>query len=362
MPKGMTHPIFFVAKGPFTLEELAEVSGAEIHQNVAQGLKISGVATLDEAGDGDITFFDNPRYSDKLVRTRAAAVLTNTRHLQSCPDGVAVLLARDPGSAFASIVRQFFPQALQPFGLMGNGIADDAHVSAQAILEPDVTVEAGAVVAAGASIGSGTRVGAQTTIAPGVTIGRNCNIGPQVSIQHSIIGDNVILHPGVRLGQDGFGYSSSAQGHAKIPQVGRVIIQDDVEIGANACVDRGALRDTIIGEGTKIDNIVQIGHNVAVGRHCIIVSGVSLAGSVTLGDFVAIGGHTVVNNHVTIGMGAQIGAVSAVREDVPAGARWAGVPAQPAKQWIRGIVALGRLAKEDAGRRTAGKQKGATDE
>jgi UDP-3-O-[3-hydroxymyristoyl] glucosamine N-acyltransferase len=282
--------------------------------------------------------------------------LTSKRHLSSCPEGVAVLLVRDPGAAFARIVRLFFPQALEPLGLLGNGISDGAHVSAGADLEPDVSVEFGAVIASGVSIGSGTRIGAQTTIAPGVKIGRNCNIGPQVAIQHCVLGDNVILHPGVRIGQDGFGYSSSAEGHAKIPQVGRVIIQDDVEIGANACVDRGALRDTLIGEGTKIDNLVQIGHNVTVGRHCIIVSGVSLAGSVTLGDFVAIGGHTVINNHVVIGTGARIGAVSAVREDVPPGERWAGVPAQPAKQWIRGLIALARLAKEDRGSRAESKR------
>jgi UDP-3-O-[3-hydroxymyristoyl] glucosamine N-acyltransferase len=163
---------------------------------------------------------------------------------------------------------------------------------------------------------------------------------------HALIGDRVILHPGCRIGQDGFGYVMSPRGHAKVPQVGRVIIQDDVEIGAGTAIDRGAIRDTVIGEGTKIDNLVQIGHNVSVGRHCVIVAHCAIAGSVTLEDFVALGGRVTINNHVTIGEGAQVAGMSGVNSDIPAGGRWAGLPAKSAKLWMREVAWLERAAKK----------------
>ena len=179
-----------------------------------------------------------------------------------------------------------------------------------------------------------------------VRIGRDCSIGAHCSVTHALIGDRVILHPGCRIGQDGFGYVMSPRGHMKVPQVGRVIIQDDVEIGAGTAIDRGAIRDTVIGEGTKIDNLVQIGHNVSVGRHCVIVAHCAIAGSVTLEDFVALGGRVTINNHVTIGEGAQVAGMSGVNSDIPPGGRWAGLPAKPAKLWMREVAWLERAAKK----------------
>ena len=181
-----------------------------------------------------------------------------------------------------------------------------------------------------------------------MTIGRDSYIGAGASVTHALLGDRVLIHAGVRIGQDGFGFAMGPRGHLKVPQVGRVIIQDDVEIGANTTIDRGALRDTIIGEGTKIDNLVQIGHNVIIGRHCVIVGQVGIAGSAELGDFVVMGGHSGVVGHVKVGSGAQIAGSAHVKDDLAPGARVAGTPAVPFKEFARGLAAVSRLARRGA--------------
>ncbi|MGL4444440.1 MAG: UDP-3-O-(3-hydroxymyristoyl)glucosamine N-acyltransferase, partial [Alsobacter sp.] len=227
-------------------------------------------------------------------------------------------------------------------------------VHATAVIEAGVTVDPGAVVGPGAEIGAGTVIASGAVIGPQVRIGRNCSIGAGCTLQAALIGNRVIIHPGVRIGQDGFGFAMSPRGHMKVPQIGRVIIQDDVEIGANTCIDRGASRDTVIGEGTKIDNLVQIGHNVVVGRHCVIVSQVGIAGSTTLEDFAVLGGQVGVAGHLTVGMGAQVAAQSGVAGDVPRGARYGGSPAQPALNWAREIALLKSLVANRGKGRTPG--------
>jgi UDP-3-O-[3-hydroxymyristoyl] glucosamine N-acyltransferase len=227
--------------------------------------------------------------------------------------------------------------------------AGDPRVHPTARIEDGVRIEPGAVVGREAWIGAGTTIAANAVVGYRVTVGRNSYIGPAASAVHAMIGNGVIVHGGARIGQDGFGFAMGASGHLKVPQIGRVIIQDNVEIGANTAIDRGALKDTIIGEGTKIDNLVQIGHNVVIGRHCIIVGQVGIAGSAELGDFVVIGGQGGVAGHLKVGAGAQIAGASHVIADVPPNAKMAGTPAKPIRDWTRERVAVERLAASAKG-------------
>jgi UDP-3-O-[3-hydroxymyristoyl] glucosamine N-acyltransferase len=342
----MTDTTFF-ARGPaFTLETLAEICEATLDRGAGEGIRIDGIATLDAAGPGDLSFFDNPRYSSELSTTRAGAVVVAPRHLGSIPEGLPVLVAKHAQRAFALAGRVLFPDALSPMPLAGvSDVSDRASVHPTAELEDGVIVESFATIGPRAQIGRGTVVSPGAVVGADCRIGRDCRIGAQVTVQHAMIGDRVILHPGVQVGQDGFGYSMGAAGILKMVQIGRVIIQDNVEIGANTTVDRGALRDTVIGENTKIDNQVQIAHNVRIGRNCVIVSQVGIAGSATLGDGVVIGGQSGVNGHVSVGDGAQIAAVSSVAGDVPPGARWGGVPAHPVRDWLREVMWVQESAK-----------------
>ena len=342
----MTEPLFFTRPGGITVAEVVALTGAAPAAGVPLDRRIADIAPLDRAGPTDLTFLDNARYAEQLTTTRAGACLMAGRFAARAPGHVATLVAREPYRAFVEVARKLYPAAMRPSSLFAAaGVAPGAHVHPLARLESGVVVDPGAVIGPRAEIGAGSVIGAAAAIGPGVRIGRDCAIGAGASIVHALIGDRVIVHPGCRIGQDGFGYVMGTRGHAKVPQVGRVIIQDNVEIGANTAIDRGANRDTIIGEGTKIDNLVQVGHNVVIGRHCVIVAQTGISGSVTLCDYVVLGARVGINNHVTIGEGAQIAAISVVNSDVPPGARWGGTPAKPVKQWFREMLTLERLAE-----------------
>ncbi len=337
----MEHPGFFERAGPFPLAEIARVTGAAL--GAADGARLmSSVRPLIDAQADDVAFLDNRKYLPDLLKTAAGACFVSPSLADRVPAGTIRLISAVPYRCFALTMQLFYPDAMRS---KAAAATTQQAIDPSARLEPGVEIEPGAIIGPQVQIGSGTRVAAGAVIGYRCCIGRGCFIGPQATLTHTLIGDRVIIHAGVRIGQDGFGFAMGPTGHLKVPQIGRVIIQDDVEIGANTAIDRGALKDTIIGEGTKIDNLVQIGHNVVIGRHCVIVGQVGIAGSAELGDFVIMGGQAGLVGHVKVGAGAQIAGGSHAKDDVPAGARVAGTPAKPFKEWGRELAAVSRLAR-----------------
>jgi UDP-3-O-[3-hydroxymyristoyl] glucosamine N-acyltransferase len=334
---------FFRGERRITVGEIAKLTGANLNPTIDPARPITGIATLDRAGPSDLVFLDHARFADDARSSAAGACLTSKQLAARVPSHVASLIVDDPFQAFVSVARALFPDALRPSSLFAGevavpGVAPGAVMHPSARLESGVTVDPGAIVGAGVEIGSGTVIGANAVIGPGVRIGRNCGVGPNVSVAHALLGDRVILHAGCLIGQDGFGFAAGPQGLRKIPQVGRVIIQDDVEIGAGSSVDRGGLRDTVIGEGTKIDNQVQVGHNVVIGRHCMLIAQVAIAGGVVLEDFVVLGGQVGIADGLTIGEGAKVAAQSGVMSNIPPGQSWFGNPAKRQPERARGTV------------------------
>jgi len=346
----MQHPGFFDRAGPFPLAEIAASVAAELPAGNNAAKPIEDARPLESAGPTDLTFLDNRKYVPQLRTTAAAACFVIAELSPQVPAGTAALITREPYRAFARTLARFYPGASRPRTAEMGGEPGPVHSTA--MLEDGVTLEPGAIIGREARIGRGTVVAAGALVGYRCTVGRACYIGPGAALTHAMVGDRVLIHAGVRIGQDGFGFAMGGKGHLKVPQIGRVIIQDDVEIGANTTIDRGSLKDTIIGEGTKIDNLVQIGHNVVVGRHCVIVGMVGISGSAELGDFVVVGGQAGIVGHIKIGAGAQIAGGSGVTHDLAAGGRYGGAPAKPLAAFAREIAALKQLAqrkKSDAG-------------
>jgi UDP-3-O-[3-hydroxymyristoyl] glucosamine N-acyltransferase len=337
----MEHPGFFDRAGPFTLSDVAKATGATVGAAANPHLLIDDVRPLSEAGANHVSFIDtNKKYLVQLDSTVAGACLVAPQLADRVPKTTSALITPQPYHGFARALLLFYPQARHPMAAK----AGSPLVDPTAVLEDGVFIEPGAVVGPEAQIGRGTRIAAGAVVGARVSIGRDSYIGAAATVTHALIGDRVIIHAGVRIGQDGFGFAMGKAGHLKVPQIGRVIIQDDVEIGANTTIDRGALKDTIIGEGSKIDNLVQIGHNVVMGRHCVIVAMTGISGSAVLGDFVIMGGQSGSVGHIKIGDGAHIGGGSHATHDVPAGARYLGTPAKPFRQQAREYALLSRLA------------------
>ena len=346
----MAQPTFFEHQPPSTLGGIAALTKAHLVDSTRAGQQVRGLASLDQAGPMHLAFFDNLKYADQLASTKAGACLVSPRFEASVPPHVAVLRAAQPFRAFVLLARELHQDALRPQSWLGcDGISASAIIDPTARLEDGVIVEPLVVIGPNVEIGSGTIIGAGAVIGANVKIGRDCNVGQRTAIQYALIGNNVLIHPGCSIGQDGYGFLFfGPEGHLKVPQTGRVLIQNDVEVGAGTTIDRGSLRDTVIGEGTKIDNQVQIGHNVTIGRHCLLAAQIGLAGSLTIGDNVALGAKVGINNHLTIGDGAQVTAMSGVKDDIPPNGRWGGLFAKPTKQWFREILAVERLVRDSA--------------
>ncbi len=341
----MTELQFFEHPHGLTAHEIVALTGAAARGDIGQR-RISGIAALDRAGPGDLAFMQNQKYAEAFAATRAGTCLTSEKFAASAPAHVAVLVTPAPYRSFITVAQKLYPGAMRPSSLFeASGIAAGALVHPSARLESGVMIDPAAVIGPRAVVGAGTIVGPTAVIGPNVRIGRDCAIGAGCTLVHALVGDRVIIHAGARIGQDGFGYVPGAAGHGKVPQVGRVIIMDGVEIGANTTIDRGAIRDTVIGEGTKIDNLVQIAHNVEIGRHCVLAAHTGISGSCTIGDYVMMGGRVGITDNVTIGAGVMIAAGSGVMSNIPPGEKWGGAPAQPAREWLKANAALRRLTR-----------------
>lgn len=329
---------FHIKTSPKSLQGLADLVGGEVKGDGA--LIIKDVGSLDDAGTSDISFLDNKKYKDAFTNTKAGACIILPEMADIAPEGCNLILSKAPYKSYALIAQAFYPDDFPPAD-----ISPAAHVHDSATIAEGCIIEAGAVIKAGVIIGTGSWIESNAVIGENVEIGTRSRVGFNASVSHAMIGDGTRLYAGTRIGQDGFGFAIDLAGHVKVPQLGRVIIGDHVEVGANSCIDRGAGPDTIIGDGTWIDNCVQIGHNAKIGRGCVIVAQAGIAGSVTLEDFVVVAAQAGIAGHLTIGQGTQIAGQSGIMQDLPAGSKVMGYPAVPIKQFMRQVATLKKLTK-----------------
>jgi len=337
-------PRFFERSAPHTLAAVAAAAGGTLAAGaLSPETLLHGVGPLQTAGVGEVSFLDNRKYAKLLAETAASAVIVHPNMQAQVPPGCAAIVTAEPYLGWARVATLFHPPAPATPGIHPTAIVDPT-----AEIDPSAEIGPFVLVLAHASIGACCRIGAASVIGRGVALGTDCRIADHVSISHALIGNRVQLFPGVRIGQDGFGFATTmtptGPRHISLPQLGRVVIGDDVEVGANSCIDRGSAQDTVIGAGTRIDNLVQIGHNVRLGRCCVVVAQVGISGSTVFEDFVVAAGQAGFAGHVRVGRGARVGGQAGVMSDIPAGSEVLGSPAQPVKSYFRQMAAMRRLA------------------
>jgi UDP-3-O-[3-hydroxymyristoyl] glucosamine N-acyltransferase len=332
---------FFRRTGPHSLGVIAALLGVTA---LEPERLISGVAPLQTAGPQDVSFLDNRRYANLLEGTKAGAVILAPEFASRVPAGSVALATPEPYVGWAKVSALF-----HPFAQANAGIHPSAIIDPTASIHATAEIGAGSVIGARVEIGAGCLIGPLVHIADGVVLGEQCRIHAQVTISHAILGNRVTLYPGARIGQDGFGFAISRAGFTPVPQLGRVLIGDGAEIGANSTIDRGSAQDTVIGPGVHIDNLVQIGHNVNIGSHAVIVAQAGVSGSTSIGAQAMIAAQAGLTGHLTIGPGARIGAQAGVMTDVGPGEEVLGSPATGSKAYMREVVTLRKLAQ--AGRK-----------
>jgi UDP-3-O-[3-hydroxymyristoyl] glucosamine N-acyltransferase len=355
-------PRFFRRTGPHPLAAIAALAGvaaddpawaaqpAAVHEK-----RIHGVAPLQTAGPLDVSFLDNRRYAGLLADTKAGAVILHPDFTDRVPAGTIPIVTKEPYVGWARVSALFHPPVQA-----ASGVHPSAVIDPSAQIDPSAEIGANAVIGAGAEIGAGTIIGPLCYIGAGVAVGKMCRIHAQVAISHALLGNAVVVYPGAKIGQDGFGFAITKTGFVPVPQLGRVIIGNGVEIGANTTIDRGSAQDTVIGDGVHIDNLVQIAHNVKLGRGAVIVAQAGISGSTTIGERAIIAAQAGLTGHLHIGTGARIGAQAGVMTDVPAGQDVMGSPSQPSKAYFREVVTLRKLAIQ--GRQTVNRDPEKTSE
>ncbi len=335
---------FFTRHGPFSGEQLAEAAGGEFvpaREGHADGRTYSGIGPLQSAAPSEVSFLDNRRYAALLDATKAGLVIVAPAFAKRVPPGSAAIVSPTPYLAWSRVARMFHPaRSARP------GIHTMAVIGADSAIDPSCEIGPFAVIGDGVEIGAGTIIGSHAVIGDGVRIGQDCRIGAQVVVSHATLGDRVILFPGAKIGQDGFGFAVGPAGFESVPQLGHVVLEHDVEIGANSTIDRGSVQDTVIGAGSRLDNLVQIGHNTRLGKCCIVVSQAGISGSTELGDYVTVAAQAGLIGHIKIGTKARIGAQCGVMSDVEAGADVIGSPAMPFREFFRNVATLRRLSKK----------------
>jgi UDP-3-O-[3-hydroxymyristoyl] glucosamine N-acyltransferase len=336
----MADPRFFRRFGPFRLEDIAAEVGAALLDSSTKDVMICDIASLETAGPGELSFLNHSQYLSAFHATQASAVVTTPDFAGNGPQGVCLMSVAEPQLAFARIGLLYYPSSRpEP------NISADARIDPSAVIGAGARIDAGAIVGAGAEVGPDCHIACHAVIGSGVVLGNDCSVGANSCISYAIIGARVRIASGVSIGGEGFGFVPAGNGRLRIPQLGRVIIEDDVEIGANCAVDRGSTGDTVIGAGTVLDNLVHIAHNVRLGRYCVICGQVGIAGSTVVGDGVMMGGQVGISDHLHVGSGARIASKSGVIRNVKEGEAIGGYPAMPIREWHRQTATGIRLSQ-----------------